>query len=388
VETGRVVNRRYLLQRLLKQGQYSAVYVGTDQVLQRPVTVKVVPAPYIQDYRAAIKLTAQFSQSNIIGLYDLVIETDVLYVVQEYVEGDDFATLLQKALSVFEVIELGSQMCQSLMYASASAYRVSHGDLTPNAVIRDRSGLARVNNFALPSDHIYFQKWGIMGGDDVAVSDTDLPFGTLSEGRQGDDTRAIGLLLYQLLASRAPGAGTVEPRPDGRLSFQRNIPPELCETVARAVVRRHPRAISTPEELFAELKTLSDTLMLEASALASTPGTSGYMHDETIAARPPAPTVGPKLATALPMRDIDAPGGVSPYQSGQSLKLPVAEPAPSAPTVADASLKLAAARRAAYPEPKPLNQGRSSLIMILLICLIAFAALFVIGYFIGQLLIK
>jgi len=386
VETGRVVNRRYLLQRLLKQGQYSAVYVGTDQVLQRPVTVKVVPSPYIQDYRAAIKLTAQFSQSNIIGLYDLVIETDVLYVVQEYVEGDDFATLLQKALSVFEVVDLGSQICQSLMYASASAYRVAHGDLTPNAVTRDRRGLARVNNFALPSDHIYFQKWCIMGGDDVAVSDTDLPFGTLSEGRQADDTRAVGLLLYQLLASRAQGAGNIEPRSDGCLSFHRNIPPELCETVARAVVRRHPRAISTPEELFVELNTLSDTL--EASALASTPVTSGYMHDETIAARPPAPAVGAKLATAVPMRDIDAPGGISPYQSGQSLKLPVAEPAPSAQTVADASLKLATARRAAYPEPKPLNQGRSSLIMILLICLIAFAALFVIGYFIGQLLIK
>lgn len=386
METGRVVNRRYLLQRLLKQGQYSAVYIGTDQVLQRPVTVKVVLAPYISDYRAAIKLTAQFSQSNIIGLYDLVIETDALYVVQEYVEGDDFATLLQKSLSVFEVVDLGSQMCQSVMYASASAYRVAHGDLTPTAVIRDRSGLARVNNFALPSDHSYFQKWSIMGGDDVAISDTDLPFGTLSEGRQADDTRAIGLLLYQLLASRAPGAGIVEPRPDGRLSFQRNIPPELCETVARAVVRRHPRAISTPEELFAELKILSDTL--EASALASTPVTSGYRHDETSAGRPPAPAVGVKLATALPMRDIDAPGGVSPYQSGQSLKLPVAEPAPSAQTVADASLKLAAARRAAYPEPRLLNQGRSSLIMILLICLIAFAALFVIGYFIGQLLIK
>jgi Protein kinase domain len=380
VETGRVVNRRYLLQRLLKQGQYSTVYVGTDQVLQRPVTVKVVPAPYIQDYRAAIKLTAQFSQPNIIGLYDLVVETDVLFVVQEYVEGDGFAALLQKSLSIFEVVDLGSQVCQSLMYASNAAHRVAHGDLTPAAVMRDHSGLARINNFALPSDQSYFQKWCVMGGDGVSVSDTDLPFGTLSEGRQADDTRAVGLLLYQLLTGRAPGASSVEPRPDGRLSFQRNVPPELCETVARAVVRRHPHAISTPEELFAELKTLSDAL--EASVLASTTMTSGYMHDETIAARPPAPAVGAKLATALPMRDIDAPGGVSPYQSGQSF-----EPAPSAPTIADASLKLAAARRAAYPEPKPLNQGRSSLIMILLIGLVAFAALFVVGYFIGQLLI-
>ncbi len=384
METGRVVNRRYLLQRLLKQGQYSTVYSGTDQVLQRPVTVKVVPAPYIADYRAAIKLTSQFSHPNIIGLYDLVIETDVLYVVQECVEGDDFAALLQKSFSLFEVIDLGSQICQSLIYASNTAYRVAHGDLIPSAVIRDRSGLVRVNNFALPSDQSYFDKWCIMGGDGVVVSDTDVPFGTLSEGRQADDTRAAGLLLYQLLASRTPGTSGVEPRSDGRLSFQRNVPPELCETVARAVVRRHPHAISTPDELFAELKNLSN--VLEASALAATPVTSGYMYDEAMAARPPA--AGAKLATALPMRDVDAYGGISPYQSGQSLNLPVAEPAASAPTIADASFKLAAARRAAYPEARPLNQGRSSLIMILLICLVAFAALFIVGYFIGQVVIK
>lgn len=386
METGRVVNRRYLLQRLLRQGQYSAVYVGTDQVLQRPVTVKVVPTPYIQDYRAAIKLTAQFSQSNIIGLYDLVVESDVLYVVQEYVEGDDFAALLQRALSVFEVVDLGSQICQALSYAGNSSQRVVHGDLTPGAVIRDRSGLVRVNNFALPSDQSYFQKWCVMGGDGVALSDPDLPSGAFSEGRQADDTRAAGLLLYQLLTSRSPGTSSVEPRLDGRLSFQRHVPAELCETVARAAVRRHPRAITTPEGLFAELKTLSEAL--EASVLASTPATSGNAYDEAIAGRPPVPAAGVRLATALPKRDVDIPGSIPPYSPGQSLKLPVAEPTPFAATVADPALKLDAARRAAYPEPRPLNQGRSLVIMILLIGLVAFAALFVIGYFIGQLLIK
>lgn len=386
METGRVVNRRYLLQRLLRQGQYSTVYVGTDQVLQRPVAVKVVPAPYIQDYRAAIKLTAQFSHPNIIGLYDLVVETDVLYVVQEHIEGDDFAALLQKALSVFEVVDLGSQICQALVYASNSGHRVVHGDLTPGAVIRDRNGLVRVNNFALPADQSYFQKWSVMGGDGVAVSDPELPPGTFSEGRQADDTRAAGLLLYQLLTSRPPGASSVDPRPDGRLSFQRHVPPELCETVARAVVRRHPHVIHTPEDLFAELKTLSE--VLEAAVPVPAPVTSGLAYDETIAARPSAPAGGARLATALPRRDVDAPGGVAAYPQGQSLKLPVAEPAPFAPTVADSALKFDPARRAAYPEPKPLNQGRSLVIMILLIGLVAFAALFIIGYFIGQVVIK
>jgi hypothetical protein len=128
---------------------------------------------------------------------------------------------------------------------------------------------------------------------------------------------------------------------------------------------------------------------LEPPVLVPAPVTSGYKYDEPIAARPPAPDGGAKLATALPIRDIAHPGGgVSPYQSGQSVKLPVADAAPSAPTIADASLKLAAARRAAYPEPLVPNQGHSLLLMILLIGLIAFAALFVVGYFVGQFLIK
>src|SRR5215469_286412 len=95
VETGRVINHRYLLQRLLKQGQACTIYQGMDQVLQRVVAVKVVPAAYIADYRAALKLTAHFSHPNIVGTYDLVAEPEKLYIMQEYVQGADFSTLLQ-----------------------------------------------------------------------------------------------------------------------------------------------------------------------------------------------------------------------------------------------------------------------------------------------------
>ena len=387
METGRVINRRYLLQRLVKQGQYSVVYQGIDQVLQRVVTVKAVPAPHIPVYRAAVKLTASFSHPNIVGLYDLIIEAETLYVVQEYVEGDDFAALLQLPLMPHIVAGIGSQICQALIYAGASSRRVSHGDLTPGAVIRDHTGLVRVNNFALPSDLTYFEHWSIMGGSETVVSDSELPYGTQSDGRRADDTRAVGLLLYQLLASRVPGTRAVEPRPDGRLSFQRNVPPELCETIARAVVRQHPQAINTPEDLYAELKTLSETL--EPPVPVAVPATSSYPQNEPALARQlsPAPAVGGKLATALPTRDADHPGSGLPSQSpGQSANLPIANIAPSAPTVADASFKLAAARQAAYPEPIARSR-RSSLLMILLIGLLAFGLLFVVGYFAGQYLI-
>src|SRR5437879_6111513 len=98
VETGQVINSRYQLQRLLKHGQTCVVYQGYDQVLQRAVAVKVAPSEHLPFYRTSMRLTSQFSHPNIVGLYDLVIELDALYIVQEYVDGSDFATLLNTPL--------------------------------------------------------------------------------------------------------------------------------------------------------------------------------------------------------------------------------------------------------------------------------------------------
>src|SRR2546421_5270776 len=101
---GKIINGRYLVQRLIKKGSTCFVYQGIDQVLQRVVTVKAVPAPHVPIYRAALRLTASLSHPNIIGLYDFVIEPEMLYVVQEFIEGDDFVALLQLPLMPHEVV--------------------------------------------------------------------------------------------------------------------------------------------------------------------------------------------------------------------------------------------------------------------------------------------
>ena len=388
METGRVINHRYLLQRLLKQGQACIIYQGMDQVLQRVVAVKAVPTAYIADYRAAIKLTAHFSHPNIVGIYDLVAEPETLHIVQEYVQGANFSTLLQAQLSPYEIADFGVQICQALMYADNSSHRVCHGDLVPASIMRDSHGFVRVNNFALPGYLPYFQSWSIMGGNDTALSDTELPWGQQSEGRRDDDTRAVGLLLYQLLSGHPPGATVVEPPPDGRLRFQRNIPAELCETVARAVVRQHPQHISTPEALYIDLKAISEALAPAIPAPVAMPAHSdNQQHEEPLVMSPSPALAGGKLASTLPARETDQPRlNFPPYRVEHGPQLPLEEVAPAAPTVADVPLKLAAARQAAYPMPAVGGKNRSPALTILLIGLIVFALLFIAGYFAGQFL--
>ena len=393
MEIGQVINDRYRLERLIKQGRICVVYQGKDKVLQRTVAIKAVPAHHAPAYRAAIRMTCHFSHPNIIGLFDLVAESETLYIVQEYVEGVEFAALLQ--VSAYEVANFGCQLCQALLYASSSPHPVCHGDLTPTAVLRDRQGMVRVNNFALPGDRDYFENWSVVGSEEMVVSDADLPCGQLSAGRHANDTRAVGLLLYQLLAGRPSDAMKVEPAADGQLHFPRSTPAELCETIARAVIRSHPHHINTIEALDSALRAVADALKPPMPArVSSTPQPVEVHHS-----RQPSP-IGQarqaevedlrgtgKLVTALPVRETGNTGlRIAAYRAdghGPENSFAFASDAPT--TVADVPFKLAAARQAAY-QGLETQTRRSPILLLLLLGLVMFVLFFVVGYFTGHLL--
>jgi len=390
-DTEQLIHKRYQLQRMIAQGQACTVYLAFDQVLQRSVAVKIVPAAYMEAYRAAIRLTASFSHPNIVGTYDFVQEADMLYLVQEYVDGDTFGAMLQTQLSPRDVADLGIQVCQALLYAASSVRGVCHGDLTPTTIVRDRRGLVRVSDFALPSSLQYFNSWSMVGGDGNALSNPELPYGHVSDGRRGDDTRAVGLLLYQLLSGRVAGATSIEPPPDGRLRFLRNVPVELCEVIARTVVRQHPQHINMPELLSEELSKQMDTL--ETSTEELSPGLVPQPK-ETYTSRPliapGSPGTG-KLVTALPAREIGQGGAsFSPFQlevNGPLVAMETQTPpsTPYAPSSAGAAPKLVTARpynTHLETDARPLL--RLSIPVLILLCLLVFALFFVAGYFIAH----
>lgn len=399
-----LIHGRYLLQRPLAQGQVCAVFKGFDQVLQRAVVVKQVPTSHIASYRDAIKLTAEFSHPNIIGIYDLIDEAEKLYIVQEYVEGDPFSALLQTQLTPFAVAQVGVQMCHALLYASVR--EVCHGDLTPSVIMRDRRGLVRLNNFALPSDLTYFTQWSIVGGDGIILSNTDLPWGKVTDERRADDVRAVGLLLYQLLAGRTPGAASVEPPADGRLRFLRNVPVELCELIARSVVRQHPQRITTVEPLYEALLEIVETMepLEGASNLYQTD--DGARFNQAPVAN--ITNVGSeRLVTALPTRN-GSQSGLAGYHNDMqgvvhsSLVAPsnanISTAAPPTATNADPELKLVSvqdsypvqpvqpqvAHSAPYQDDRGQQLRRLSLPILVALGVLVFVLFFVMGYFVAH----
>ena len=384
----RLLHKRYQLQRAIAQGQNCTIYLAFDQVLQRIVTIKVIPAEHIAVYKASIRLTAQFSHANIIGTYDLIQEPDALYLVQEYVDGDNFSTLLQTQLSPYAVADVGVQVCQALLYAGSVTRGVCHGDLTPAVLIRDRRGLVRINDFALPSNVHYFTSWSHVGGSGNAISDTEMPWGKMTDGRRADDTRAIGLLLYQLLSGRPPGSTSVEPPSDGRLRFLRNVPVELCEIIARTVVTQHPQHINTPEVLYEELQKQVEALELVAEpVLARSSQTGGIFKGQSSASTSnPVSPGAEKLVTSLPTRE-SGPGGVglSSFSTEGNASMGAMQPQTQHPpfgqSTKDTPFLLTPS---GGPQTEAHSTPRLSIAMLILFCVIVFVAFFVIGYFVAH----
>lgn len=398
-ETGRMISRRYQLQRLLRQGQACAVYQGFDQVLQRTVAVKVAPIEHITAYRAALRATSQFSHPNIIGIYDLIVEPDGLYLVQEYVDGDDFASLLQTQLTPYEVVDIGVQICQALIYAGSSSRKVSHGDLTPASVLRDRRKTVRINNFALPPDIHYFTAWSALGGDNIVFSDRELPWGQITDGRRSDDVRATGILLYQLLSGRSSSTNVSDPPADGRLRFSRNVPAELCEVVARSIIRQHPQYISSPETLLTELKVLAEILEPPVVISAIGPAINAYQTDYMVSPAQSSPVLSSpgtgNLVTALPMREAGQAGqGFGTFRSDAGVQSFSVEPQvpPSGsmidPTSVDIPENMVMARQANYSQSLGSNQTRRlSTPFMILLGLVLFALFFAAGFYLAHTLL-
>ena len=392
MDTGRVIHRRYLLQHVLERGIACAVYQGFDQVLQRTVVIKIVPAEYIPAYRVAIRTTSQFAHPHITGLFDVIVEPETLYIVQEYVKGENFSAILHSNPTPYEVADLGMQICQALIYTSTATRKVCHGDLTPTSIMRDERGHIHINNFALPSDPHYFSAWSIVGGGGFVISDPELPYGQLSEGRRGDDTRAVGLLLYQLLAGRPADATNVDPPTDGRLRFQRNVPPELCEIIARTVVRVHPQRILTADSLHAELKNIIEALEpVEVPEVAAFPIEDVTHVPQFSPAQAPSSqrrttTQTGNLVSILPSRELafEAAPTRMDEVSRTTADSPLVTVMPAA--VSDMSMKLVAARQAAYsnlPDTQAQTQ-KINIPAIIIMGLVLFALFFGVGFFIAH----
>src|SRR5690348_3315730 len=98
---GRVFSNRYRIERELAQGGMAEVYLARDELLDRPVALKVLfpefarEPSFVERFRREAQAAANLNHPNIVAIYDWGQESGTYFIVMEHVEGRSLRQLIR-----------------------------------------------------------------------------------------------------------------------------------------------------------------------------------------------------------------------------------------------------------------------------------------------------
>jgi eukaryotic-like serine/threonine-protein kinase len=239
-----VLAGRYRLVRRLASGGMGQVWRASDEILGRPVAVKLLRSEYAEDpefvdrFRAEARRTAALSHPGIASVFDYGETSDpdaqgtTAYLVMELVEGEPLSVLLAREgrLSPAHTLDLLAQ--SALALDSAHQAGVVHRDVKPSNLLLRRDGVAKVTDFGIAhaADEAPRTEAGLVVGTAAYLSPEQV---ACRPATPASDVYALGVVAYECLAGRRPFTG--EHPIALALAHRRSAPPPLPDDVPDAV---------------------------------------------------------------------------------------------------------------------------------------------------------
>lgn len=205
-----LVADRYRLDVAIGRGGMGEVWRGHDEVLGRPVAVKLMlggdsDAEAAARFRLEAQTAARLHHPQVVTVFDFGAWHDRFYLVMELVEGASLAQELEAhgPLPVDRVAGVAHQTAAGL--AAAHRQGVIHRDIKPGNLIRGADGLVKIADFGIArfADDASAALTGV--GQIVGTSLYLAPERALgSPAGPGSDVYALGCVLYQLLVGEPP----------------------------------------------------------------------------------------------------------------------------------------------------------------------------------------
>jgi eukaryotic-like serine/threonine-protein kinase len=206
---------RFVLENELGSGGMSRVFLGRDEVLDRPVAVKLLNPVHggtdIGDrFEREGRTAARLAHPNIVQVYDAgEAEFDgreTSYIVMEYVPGGDLKGLIDEKgrLPGPELARLGDEICAGLAHAHERG--VIHRDIKPHNILLDENGHVKVTDFGIARalDTTQATRTGSFLGTALYSSPEQLQGQKVTPK---SDVYSLGATLYQAAAGEPPFTG-------------------------------------------------------------------------------------------------------------------------------------------------------------------------------------
>jgi tRNA A-37 threonylcarbamoyl transferase component Bud32 len=204
-----VLSGRYRLESKLGSGGMSTVYLAQDEVLDRPVAIKLLhqeiseDAAQLERFRREARAAARLSHPNLVGVIDAGEDQGRPYIVFEYIEGDTLKRRIQTegGLPVDEAVAYAIEIGRGL--TAAHARKLVHRDVKPQNVLIDPDGRAKVTDFGIARS---LESKGLTATGRV-LGTTDYVSPEQAMGEEVDersDVYSLGIVLYEMLTGDIP----------------------------------------------------------------------------------------------------------------------------------------------------------------------------------------
>ena len=210
---------RYKIISLLGEGGMGAVYKARDLTLQRDVAFKIMHPQFARQpnfqerFLQEARTAARFDHPSIVKVYDFGQQQGMLFIVMEFIPGNNLGKLLRDLRSrnqwivLPEAIQLVSQISMALDYIHQQG--ITHRDIKPDNIMLKpepsnglpyRPVLTDLGLAKLAEGGVFTQDGTSMGTP--AYMSPEQAMGTKTDRRS--DVYSLGILLFELVVGRLP----------------------------------------------------------------------------------------------------------------------------------------------------------------------------------------
>ncbi len=203
---------RYRVDARIGEGAHATTWRGWDERLERPVAIKILHQRlasdpiFIQRFQAEAKVAASVRQANVVDVYDFGQENGTLYIVMQFIDGEDLKALIQRTapISVRDARRIIGNVLDGLHAIHAAG--IVHRDIKPQNVLIGKDGTARVTDFGIAEVDVTAG----LTAEGLTIGTVDYMAPEQAQGlplTPAADLYATGVMLYEMLTGTLPYQG-------------------------------------------------------------------------------------------------------------------------------------------------------------------------------------